>query len=314
MTSKDMINNMKERGIKFELCNEDDAEQYLLYNSNYMRTACYRKNFKTSMRGIIPAKKYIDLDFAYLQELAEIDSHLRDLIYKMCIDIEHFLKVKILRDIEQNDLEDGYSIVSDFLDKNPTLVTTIAQVSSGMRGENLISKYFDIKIIRKKNTITSYSNCPVWVLVEVITFGSFLKFYSSYYAIYNTQMHINTKLLNFVNSIRNSCAHNQCLLRDLNPHEERTPPIEITSRLRYCDTIEECTRYEKLRCKTILELTVLFYVHSTIVVQKNKDLRKKDIDWLLNTRCNENAHYFKNNKLLSSNFKFICDIFDYFYN
>ena len=68
---------------------------------------------------------YISLDFAYLKELSTLDMYLREIILKMTIDIEHFLKVKMLNDLQKNILRIclcGYSsnsshseILTDFI-------------------------------------------------------------------------------------------------------------------------------------------------------------------------------------------------------
>ena len=44
--------------------------------------------------------------------------HFRFVISKMCLDIEHDLKVKMLKDIESDSSTDGYDIVKKFLLQN----------------------------------------------------------------------------------------------------------------------------------------------------------------------------------------------------
>lgn len=97
---------------------ETEAAEYLSKRNNYMRTASYRKNYAKHETGA-QVGKYINLDFAYLAELSNIDFYLREHLLKMCIDIEHALKVALLAEIEQNPQEDGYKIVCDFLEKYP---------------------------------------------------------------------------------------------------------------------------------------------------------------------------------------------------
>ena len=50
------------------------------------------------MRG-----KYVNLDFAYLVELSTLDMYFRRLIVGMCLDIEHVLKTRLMRDITNSD-------------------------------------------------------------------------------------------------------------------------------------------------------------------------------------------------------------------
>ena len=44
-----------------------------------------------------------------------MDMHLRNLVTRMCIDIEHDLKVLLLENLENDAGEDGYDIVDNFL-------------------------------------------------------------------------------------------------------------------------------------------------------------------------------------------------------
>ena len=63
-------------------------------------------------------RKSIDLDFSYLKDLSIIDHRVRLLYFKMIIDIEHYLKMRILNLIENIDIEDGYRSVNLYLDKD----------------------------------------------------------------------------------------------------------------------------------------------------------------------------------------------------
>lgn len=90
-----LIAHSKEKGITFEIISEDEAKDYLGRNNNYFKLSSYRKNYTKFPAG--PRKgQYRDLDFAYLIELARIDVEVRHILLKMCLDIEHFLKVSLI--------------------------------------------------------------------------------------------------------------------------------------------------------------------------------------------------------------------------
>lgn len=76
-TSDELISHMKIKGIKFDIVKEEDAKIFLQNNNYYMKLASYRANYdKCKSNG-----EYINLDFAYLQELLPtIDMYLRYLI------------------------------------------------------------------------------------------------------------------------------------------------------------------------------------------------------------------------------------------
>lgn len=105
------------KGITFNITSEAEAIAYLHQNNNYFKLTSYRKNYTKYTSGE-KAGKYENLDFAYLVELARIDVQLRHIILAMCLDIEHFLKVQLIRAVEMASGEDGYSIVADFVFDN----------------------------------------------------------------------------------------------------------------------------------------------------------------------------------------------------
>ena len=86
-------------------------------NNNYYNVTSYKNNFTKYQCGELEGK-YIDLDFAYLKDLSIIDYRTRLVLFKMIIDIEHYLKVRILNTIEEIPEEDGYKIVNLYLEQD----------------------------------------------------------------------------------------------------------------------------------------------------------------------------------------------------
>lgn len=140
-STQELIENMKSKGITFDVEGEERAAEYLKERNNYFRIASYRKNYDKRRFGANEGK-YINLDFAYLSELAKIDMYLRFLIIKMCLDIEHFLKVQMLTDITENTNEDGYEIVKLFLSRNEWIKEDIFRKRQSNYVGDLINKYF----------------------------------------------------------------------------------------------------------------------------------------------------------------------------
>lgn len=92
MKISDMVPSLKNKNIKFECCLEQDDEIYLKENNNYYNVTSYKNNFVKYQCGELEGK-YIDLDFTYLKDLSIIDYRTRLVLFKMIIDIEHYLKI-----------------------------------------------------------------------------------------------------------------------------------------------------------------------------------------------------------------------------
>lgn len=316
-TAGQLITKMKtEKGITFKYTSEDAAEEYLTNINNYLRTAAYRKNYQKHLNGA-NIGKYIQLDFAYLQELSTIDMHFRFIISKMCLDIEHDLKVKILRDIELNPSCDGYDIIEHFLTHNQYIIGKLEAASISPFTSDLIQKYFTIQKIynpnrhRKENKITSYSDCPVWVLLELLTFGDFIRFYEFYYATYGKPI-LSTPIINLVKSLRNGSAHNNCIFADL-AHGTSRAPVEISQTIAKITSIKENQRQKKLSCRPMLEFTCLLYAYKLVVSPKVKLHRTQELKWLFFKRMPEKKGFFQDNQLISSNYDFACKVIDAFF-
>ena len=77
--------------------------------------AAYRVLFEKRIGGAHDGE-YVGLDFGYLRDLATVDHILRYTLLPMTLDIEHFAKIKLMREVIERADEDGYSIVADYLE------------------------------------------------------------------------------------------------------------------------------------------------------------------------------------------------------
>lgn len=277
LTSSQLIQKMKtDKGITFNLVSEAKAQKYLFNENNYLRTASYRKNYQKYLNGQNKGK-YINLDFGYLKELAEIDSLLRTKLSKACFDLEHDLKIRLLQDSETNQKDDGYKIVENFLKANPYIVGKLEASCTSPFTTNLLNKYFAVALVynnqKKRNEykITAFNDCPVWVFLELITFGDFIKFYEFYYKVMHIKMPINISILKMLKNLRNACAHNNCLIADLQIGTTFVP-VELGTFVSNIQTISKKQHQKKMSCLPVLEFVsvCLFLKSSCFKISTNK--------------------------------------------
>ena len=105
--------------------------------------------------------------------------YLRRYLLRMCIDVEHALKVKLIADIEKDTDQDGYQIVSDFLKSNEGIKKSIAGKEGTIFAGDLVSKYFTVGGDRPVKFLKDV-DCPAWVLVELLSFGAFIRFANAF--------------------------------------------------------------------------------------------------------------------------------------
>lgn len=310
MTSEQLIAKMRdEKGIVFKYITEEKAASYLTDVNNYLRTAAYRQNYQKYTCGSNKGK-YINLDFAYLQELSTIDMHFRFVVNRMCLDIEQALKVKLIRDVSNDSGVGSYKLVKDYLDANPYLIKTLERMITSPFTGDLIQKYFDIQKeynaskAKCKHIIQSYDDCPIWVLCEVLTFGDFILLYSFYYG---KSAPVSIPVLKLVKSLRNGSAHNNCLLANL-AHGASRPPREINDYVKKMNTVSTSQRLKKLSCRPMLEFVALLYTYESVVTDKVKHHRSKELEQIFFGRMLEKKTFFENNSLIKTNYEFACKV------
>lgn len=315
MKISEMVPYLKTKNIKFELISEDKAEKYLRDNNNYYNVTSYKNNFEKYMIDGVFVNKYIDLDFAYLKDLAIIDHRVRLLYFKMIIDIEHYLKIRILNLIENIEDEDGYRIVNLYLEKDfndekfPKKVhNSIFKKVGSEYYQKIFSKY-DIDKDKK------LENIPVWEFLEIITFGELVNFYEFFSKEYQLKKEIkNIFILREIVKLRNAVAHNSCVLCDLDKKDnEYAPDFKIVNYLNSCGIGKE-TRDNKLSNSRIKQMTYTLYMFNEIVTSEGvKRNVITDINELFYERIILHKEYYNNNELLKSIYAYFDKIIKKYY-
>lgn len=210
----DQVNYMRDHcGITFRLCSEAEAAQFLSQRNYFFKVKSFAKNYdKDPQTG-----KYIQLDFAYLQELSILDALLRKQILSIALDVEHFLKVGLIAEISQNDSENGYDLMRHFFAQYPAIKDEILRKASNSYCNDLVLKM-------------DSEGYAVWNAIEVLSFGQFINLYKLYSA---ENYGWNNKICNLLipaRSIRNAAAHNNCILNSLHrPYS--IPTVSLTNQV-----------------------------------------------------------------------------------
>lgn len=321
MSVDQLITHMGNKGIKFSIITEADAKQHLNNHNNYFKLTSYRKNYVKTTSGPNTGK-YENLEFAYLIELARIDTEIRHLLLQMTLDIEHFLKVALIKAVEDRMTntgdEDGYEIIKGYLlADDVTAISTKAETMA--RRNNQFSK----KISQNKKNpycsglINSYSDeMPIWAFVELGSFGDIKDLVEYYSSKTGWVPPVDLKTLDRVRQLRNACAHGNCIINDLRPVTTSgsgkagvsPAPLYITAFTMKAG-IGEGARSKKLSNPRINQIVHLLYTYDLVVTSKNtRTNRLNELHNLINGRLKANSSYFTGNQLLKSTYDFFKKI------
>lgn len=308
----EMVEYLKQKNIKFEKISELEAEKYLRENNNYYNITSYKHNFERYYVGNGFVDKFIDLDFAYLKDLSIIDMRVRLVLFKMIVDIEHYLKIKILNRIETINEEDGYRVVNLYLFKDfndekfpKKLHNSIFKKVGSEYYQKIFSKY-DIDKDKK------LENIPIWEFLEIITFGELINFYDFYTKEYGlTDENKDVYILRDIVKLRNAVAHNSCVLSELDKKDNHyQPSLQVIQFLKESGIGKE-TRKNKLSNSRIRQITYTLYMFNRIVTSDGvKENVKSDIHKLFYERIIYHQEYYNNNELLKSVYLYFKKIID----
>ncbi|PAF45470.1 Abi family protein [Helicobacter sp. 11S02629-2] len=282
------IDHMIDQGITFnENINIQKARQFLSDNNYYFKVKAYSKNYKKTAQNT-----YVNLDFAYLVELSVLDMLLRQLILKIGLNCEHILKTELNKDFCKQYQEDGYKIVKKFLEINESVKNNIAKKKHGSSYiKDLLEKYNE--------------NMALWNLLEVLTFGDFLKFYDFFYKEIGMKRSKNYALAYSARIIRNASAHNNCILNNLKSKRYTATKVLKKELADILKTKQEKLDKDLMRNQVVNDILCLIVLFFKIC--KSKHMRQYTIDdikkfFKLCTRKNE---YFKDNDFIRQKFIFL---------
>lgn len=203
---KEQIQNLKSKGITFDIVNEETAECVLSYSTYLFKIKSYARNFDTE-NG-----KYLRLDFAHLYELSKIDMYFRRALFNILIGVEHCLKTNLLKDFSTLDKVTAKMLTADFLKSN-----------LGRKTKNFLERPIKDRSVSKL-LIESNSppeQMPFWVLIEIMQLGNLLELYEYFYQkrFKNFYKHNDAILISnamfSLKCLRNSVAHNNCILTNV---------------------------------------------------------------------------------------------------
>lgn len=298
----DQVNYMRDHcGITFRLCSEAEAAQFLSQRNYFFKVKSFAKNYdKDPQTG-----KYIQLDFAYLQELSILDALLRKQILSIALDVEHFLKVGLIAEISQNDSENGYDLMRHFFAQYPAIKDEILRKASNSYCNDLVLKM-------------DSEGYAVWNAIEVLSFGQFINLYKLYSA---ENYGWNNKICNLLipaRSIRNAAAHNNCILNSLHrPYS--IPTVSLTNQVdsfasRVPALKKSKSRKTKLSNPVIHDFVALLYLFDRVCTSAStKKYTYQNLYELFFTRFCSRKEYFAQNASIVSSYEFVKKIVQFLY-
>ena len=304
LTIEEMINKLENKNIKFNIISKQKAIYYLEYNFNYYNLLTYTSNFQKYYINKKEVDKYIDLDFAYLIDLAYIDQKLRNILFNMLMQVEYYLKVWIYK-TERNLQKDGKTIVNEYLKVDYSgekqIHSNIYNKIGKVEYKEIMSKY----TINKENRL---ENIPLWDFMNLITFGELVDFYD-FYTLKNDlkKDHRIVYLLRDIVRLRNGVCHNDLLLSNLGEKDTIKTKKEISD---YLDNIGigKNLKENKLANRRVRQITSLLYIFNRIISSNEiKNKANNEINNLI-IRIKKHKEYYTNNELLKSIYHFFLAI------
>lgn len=293
LNSEQLIEKMKNKGITFNLCSENEAIKFLNEHNYYIKVTAYKSNFFKHNN------KYVGLDFKALKDLSTIDMYLKQWILNASLSVEHSLKVNLLKDIQEKNI-DEFEIVKNYLKEYPKIIDEIKYRRDTPYVKKLLTKY-------------QHPLYPIWVFFEIIPFGEFVNFYK-YYCQKYSYTGFSSNLLYNVRNIRNASAHNNCVIHDLT-NKTNYFKLELVKILdKMLTDVKKSTIQDRLGNNSMQDfVSLLIAIDSIIKSQSLKKYYLNNIKNLFHIRMVRDDYLYKSSPALSQMYNFSKKIIDKLY-
>ena len=297
LTVLDIISYCKETlGITFNLKSEEEAAVFLAKHNYFFRLKQYADFGEKTKSG-----KFINVDFGQMVELSTVDMFLRKLILKMTLDFEHYLKVKIINDSQENPADDGYAVVESFLETHNRVRHLIENLNNSLN-------FYNRQVFEK------YKETPsVWSIVEMLGFSDFIDFYAHYYQYFHLKCEY-TPHFDSVRRLRNAAAHNTCMISNLKPQNWFKSDIEINFELLGAKldvgngVISSCLKVPVLNDFAVMLSNYVKLISSPKIKEKTLE----EIQDFFNGRMILHKDYFENVNEIKNAYHFAKAVLDFY--
>ena len=215
----EQINLLKSRNIIFE--NEEEAKKILLHNNYYNIINGYKDLFLDEQDSSIYK---FGTNFNEIYALYEFDRQLRNIFLEYILKFENSLRALIAYYFSEQYGNDNYlklnnfetfenvNVNNDTKQKNIKYIQSLIGNINKNIASNIENKYINHYII-------NYGFVPLWVLVNILSFGDICNFYRLMKQRERTKIAIELNineadlysLLNILTKTRNLCAHDERL-------------------------------------------------------------------------------------------------------
>ena len=304
LTVEEQIEHLKSKGVTFGLCSEKDAAEYLSERTYFFKIAAYRTLFEKRVGGLRNGQ-YFNLDFGHLRALASLDRDLRYALLPLTLDIEHAARTKLVRIATERDDEDGYTVVQDFM--------TSLNHNERRRREG------DIKSLENdtycgdlvKRYGSSPEAMPLWVLMELFSFGSFASLYlfcANRWA--DPSMKDEHYMLRQAQFVRNACAHSSNLINGFGAKNDTVETSVAIGKALAMTGLSHRVRTTKMKNPRLKQIANLMYLHSKIVPEGSGRQRAVGNMAALRTRMSETSELLRGNDAVRSSLAFLAKLID----